>query len=60
MEYPKMPSKPVKPENSTQKKTAEGPHGGGNQYNQAKLGSGFMVHDPISGHEQKSNLKDKS
>lgn len=29
----------------TAKKTEKGPHGGGNSYNQMKVGKGFVVHD---------------
>ena len=54
--YDKKQTSPT-PENSTGKTTKKGPHGGGNKYNQQKLGSGFAVHDPIAGHTQKSNMK---
>ena len=31
------------------KKTTKGPHGGGNKYFQAKVGTGFMAHDAAPG-----------
>lgn len=31
------------------KKTAKGPHGGGNKYFQMKVGKGFMAHDAAPG-----------
>jgi len=47
--------KPVK--DATTQTTKKGPHGGGNKYQQMKLGAGFMVHDNKPGHSQKKNVK---
>lgn len=49
--------KPVTPPDATEKKTAKGPHGGGNRYFQAKVGKGAVVHDGRPGHSQKKNIK---
>ena len=51
------PQQPQKPTGATSRKTEKGPHGGGTQYNQAKVAKGFMVHSPITGHTQKKNIK---
>jgi len=56
-ELSQMPKKPVTPENAPKHTTVKGPHGGGNTYNQMAVGRDFTVHDPISGHTQKQNVK---
>lgn len=48
---------PIKPADATSKTSNKGPHGGGNKYFQMKKGDEFMVHDPIGGHKQKTNVK---
>jgi hypothetical protein len=53
-----MPKKTVTPADSSSKKSAGGPHGGGTPYHQAKIGGDFMVQKPIEGHTQKSNVKE--
>jgi hypothetical protein len=40
-----------------QKTTDDGPHRGGNKYNQMTLGQGFLLQTPINGHTQKPNIK---
>ena len=54
-----MPNKPVTPQGTTQKTTEKGPHGGGTKYHQAKIGEGFLVQKPLTGHTQKRNIGDK-
>ena len=48
---------PFKPEGATKKSSTKGAHGGNNKYLQMKAGKEFMVHDPIPGHKQKTNVK---
>lgn len=53
----KSGDKPAKPGNTKSATTNKGPHGGGNKYDQMKIGKGFISHNPIAGHKQKSNVK---
>lgn len=41
----------------TAEKSTKDAHGGGNKYNQMRMGKGFVAIPPIAGHKQKSNVK---
>lgn len=56
---PYKPGK-VKLDNVKAAKTNDGPHRGGNKYNQMAVSQGFMLQKPIKGHTQEQNLDEKS
>lgn len=55
-ENPYKSQKSLKIDNTKQETTDNGPHRGGNKYNQMKVVEGFIVHNPIPGHTQKKNI----